>query len=167
MSQIEIFEKNFLKNIHFYWLIQLKVTLLNDFETKLFVKFTKISVNQPKCRPGVIIVQFFFNYFLAAINKIPNFGWKSENTLKQRILLVNNLKHSLFSIMLYGPYNMGHITWAIYKDKPSISSNNHDFEIWKNRRMLVSRNLLAGSTKKIKFQYTAYDCCFKALLDLS
>ena len=51
---------------------------VSDFSVKLVVELAKVCFNHPKSRPSVIIIQFFFNYSLASINKIPNFGWKSE-----------------------------------------------------------------------------------------
>ena len=51
---------------------------VSDFSVKLVVELAKVCFNHPKSRPSVIIIQFFFKYSLASINKIPDFGWKSE-----------------------------------------------------------------------------------------
>ena len=59
----------------------------HDFEHKLSVAFAKVIFNHPKSRPSVIIIQFFFNNSVAPINKIPNFGRKSEKKIDFEVIL--------------------------------------------------------------------------------
>ena len=81
MSDMVIFQKKKTKFCEKCKIFNHFLFLIDRFSSSLFTLstiFAKIGINHPKCRPCIIIIQLFFNYLFASINKIPDFSWKPK-----------------------------------------------------------------------------------------